>query len=149
MLFTVIKEIIAITHGELFIPSKRQWLKFIIFNDNPFGFHLWYLEAYLYVLIIMMVVDKYKLWSRMLWCIPFLLFGDLLFGKYSILQLNKELPYICVRNFLFIGIPYFLLGVWLKINNKITDYKQTHIFMWNNIVFYNFNNRKNVTSVFR
>lgn len=135
VLFAVIKEIIAITHGELFIPSKRQWLKFIIFNDNPFGFHLWYLGAYLYVLIIMIVVDKYNLWSRMLWCIPFLLFGDLLFGKYSLLLLNKEFPYICVRNFLFVGIPYFLLGVWLKINITKLQTINRHIYLCGIILF--------------
>ena len=35
---------------------------------------------------------------------------DLLLGKYAILVFNKEFPYIIVRNWLFVGIPYFTIG---------------------------------------
>lgn len=115
-LFAVVKEAQSILHdGSLFFPSVGQWCKFIVLNDNPFGFHLWYLGAYLYVLLIMLVVDKYKLW-RLLFCLtPILLLSDLVLGKYSLLLLNQEFPYICVRNFLFVGIPNFMLGVWIKV----------------------------------
>ena len=36
--------------------------------------------------------------------------GDLILGKYSVLLLGREFPYILVRNFLFVGIPYFCIG---------------------------------------
>lgn len=39
-----------------------------------------------------------------------LLMGDLILGKYSVLLLGREFPYILVRNFLFVGIPYFCIG---------------------------------------
>ena len=32
------------------IPSVSKIVKFILLNDNPWAFHLWYLSAYLYVL---------------------------------------------------------------------------------------------------
>ena len=35
-------------------------------------------------------------------------------GKYSILLLHREYPYIIVRNWLFVGIPYFSIGMWLN-----------------------------------
>lgn len=59
--------------GKITIPSKKQWINFVVFNDNPFGGHLWYLGAYLYVLVIMLVIDKYRLWKPLLWITPMLL----------------------------------------------------------------------------
>ncbi|MDO4931856.1 MAG: acyltransferase [Prevotellaceae bacterium] len=116
LLFVAYKEVMSIIQGALFIPSLRQWLFFLIFNENPFAGHLWYLGAYFYVLLIMLIVDKHKLWKYMLWVTPLLLMGDLLFGKYSILLLGKEFPFVYVRNFLFVGIPYFMLGIWCKMH---------------------------------
>lgn len=114
LLFVVYKEAWSIVHGHLFVPSLRQWIFFFIFNENPFAGHLWYLGAYLYVLLIMLIVDKYKLWRYMLWLTPLLLLGDLVFGKYSLLLLGREFPFVYVRNFLFVGISYFMLGIWCK-----------------------------------
>lgn len=114
LLFLIIKEAITISHGEFFIPSLKQWLCFLVFNENPFGMHLWYLGAYLYVLLIMTFVDKYKLWKPMLIATPFLILGDLLLGKYSLLLLNCEFYFVLVRNFFFVGIPYFMIGTWIK-----------------------------------
>lgn len=33
-----------------------------------------------------------------------------MFGKYSLLIFHREFPYILVRNFLCVGIPYFCIG---------------------------------------
>lgn len=114
LLYASVKVGMSILHGESALPSMRQWFNFIVFNDNPFGFHLWYLGAYLYVLVIMLVVDKHRLWKPLMWATPLLLLGDLLFGKYSLLLLHHEYPYVYVRNFLFVGLPYFMIGVWIK-----------------------------------
>lgn len=114
LLFLVYKEAWSIAHGELFVPSLKECIFFFIFNDNPFAGHLWYLGAYLYVLLIMLIVDKHRLWKYMFWFTPLLLLGDLVFGKYSLLLLGKEFPFVYVRNFLFVGIPYFMIGIWCK-----------------------------------
>lgn len=120
LLFLFVKEVMFIAKGDIFVPTNRQWLYFVVFNENPFGFHLWYLGAYLYVLLIMMCVDKYNLWRPLLWLTPILLLCDLILGKYSFLLLNREFPFIYVRNFLFVGVPYFMIGVWIKQNiNKL------------------------------
>ena len=89
-------------------------LKFIAFNESPLKGHLWYLGAILYVLIIMHIFDKLKIEKCLVFAAPFLLMGDLILGKYSVLLLGREFPYILVRNFLFVGIPYFCIG-WKKI----------------------------------
>lgn len=35
-------------------------------------------------------------------------------GKYSLVLFNREFPYILVRNFLFVGIPYFCIGRMIR-----------------------------------
>lgn len=96
------------------IPTVSKVVRFVLLNDNPWAFHLWYLSAYLYVLLLCIVIDKYKLWTIAFGAVPLLLMTDLVFGKYSILILNREYPYVLVRNFLFVGMPYFLIGAYIK-----------------------------------
>lgn len=89
-------------------------VKFLVLNDSPFGGHLWYLGAILYVLIVVYLIDGAG-WRKMLYCfIPFLLLVDLVLGKYSIVLFGREFPYIIVRNWLFTGIPFFALGMLMK-----------------------------------
>lgn len=150
LLFAILREGKAIINGEFFIPTKEQIFNFLLLNDNPFGFHLWYLGAYLYVLIIMIIVDKYKMWTCMLYLTPFLLIGDLAFGKYSLLLFGHEYPFIYVRNFLFVGLPYFMIGVWIK--KEIDNLKSIKkLVYWGGryFIFLYFDIRKKYPLVFR
>ena len=104
------------------VPTKQQFIYFICLNENPWGFHLWNLSAYLYTLIFAIIVEKYNLWKFAFFCVPLLLIGDLVLGKYSILLLHQTYNFLYIRNFLFVGIPYFYLGAWLK-RTKINDKK--------------------------
>ena len=113
VLFLFWKELTSIRNG-VYVPSAKQMLEWIILNKCPFGFHLWYLYAYLYVLMIVLVIDKYLMWRLLFMSIPLLLLTDLVFGKYSLVVFNMEFPYIIVRNFMFVGLPYFALGALLK-----------------------------------
>lgn len=96
------------------IPTKEQLRDLFLFNVNPWGGHLWYLNAYLYVMLIMIPLSKRNVWRWLLLLIIPLLCIDLAFGKYSLLIIGREYDYIYVRNFLCVGIPYFLIGVWVK-----------------------------------
>lgn len=116
VLFFFWKEFTSFKHGG-YMPSARQMLEWVVLNDCPFGFHLWYLYAYIYVLMIVMGIDKYKQWRWLFISIPLLLLTDLSFGKYSLVLFNREYPFIFVRNFLFVGLPYFALGAFLKQRN--------------------------------
>lgn len=149
MLYASVKIGMSILHGESALPSMRQWFNFIVFNDNPFGFHLWYLGAYLYVLVIMLVVDKHRLWKPLMWATPLLLLGDLLFGKYSLLLLHHEYPYVYVRNFLFVGLPYFMIGVWIKAHrDKFLSVSNTVYAGGGNSLFLHICHREGDPSVF-
>lgn len=74
------------------------------------GGHLWYLGAILYVLIIVYLADKFHFQKLLNILIPVFIICDLLFGKYSLLIWGKEFPVYYVRNFLFVGLPYFCIG---------------------------------------
>lgn len=90
--------------------SPQKIIDFLIFNESPWGGHLWYLGSILYVLIIAAVIDKTKYMRLIYYIIPILLMCDLVFGKYSLIILGIEFPVYYIRNFLFVGLPYFLIG---------------------------------------
>lgn len=135
ILFGLLKECQALLKGNVYVPTHREMFDFLVLNENPFAFHLWYLGAYLYVLIIALFVEKYGNWKYLFYLIPILLAADLLFGKYSLLLLGKEFPYIYVRNFLFVGIPYFGIGVWMKVKTNSWQSINSHILTGGVILF--------------
>lgn len=133
LLFVGYKEMTSLVHGNFYVPSLEQWGCFIVLNENPFVFHLWYLNAYLYVLIVMLAVDKYNLWRYTKWAAPSLLvIGNLLIYKYSVLIWDN--PFV-FRNFLFMGIPYFAIGAWYKNNNERISAINRNIFGCGIILF--------------
>lgn len=108
--------------------SINSLANFVFLNESPFGGHLWYLGAILYVLIIVFVFEKK--WDRkyLYPLVPLLLLVDLVFGKYSLLFFGQNFPYIIVRNFMFVGLPYFLIGdILYKYKAKIS-FKKPEIF---------------------
>lgn len=106
-------------------------VKFVIFNDNPFRTHLWYFNAVLYCYIIMYLYIKFikprlkKDISK-----PILVGSLVLLLMYLViyiahLQYNIEKLFL-LRNFIFVGIPFFYIGNFInkynlkdKITNKI------------------------------
>jgi len=90
--------------------SVKSILSFVFFNTSPFRGHLWYLGAILYVLLIIFCFDK-KWRRQMLYpLVPVLLLANLFLGEGSSVIFGQSFPAHWSRNFLFIGLPYFLLG---------------------------------------
>lgn len=87
------------------------WL--LLLNRSPFGDHLWYLSALLYVLLIVYAAKRLNLMKVLYLLTPLLLIGDLVLGKYSSLLLHRAFSSVLVRNFLFVGLPYFCIGMLL------------------------------------
>ncbi len=52
------------------MSSLKEVVKFILFNESPFAGHLWYLNALLYVLIIIYLADKLKIRKFLYYTIP-------------------------------------------------------------------------------
>ena len=105
LLFAVVKFMFAFKQHDFSFLSLKALVKFVVLNENPFGFHLWYIGAYLYTLLIVLFLERRGWLKCLYWAAPILLMTDLCFGKYSLVLWNMEIPFICVRNFLCVGIP--------------------------------------------
>lgn len=89
----------------IFLPSVNEIANMLLFCDNPFAYHLWYIHAYLYVVLFLLLFERYHIWNRIFKAIPMLLICNLLLEQADILY---------VRNFLFMGLPFFALGAYIK-----------------------------------
>lgn len=97
------------------IISLKSILKLVLFNESPFMWHLWYLFSILYVLLIYRHIENNKLEKILYYLTPLLLIIDLILGKYSLLLFGKSTNHIfLIRNFLFVGLPYFCIGVYMS-----------------------------------
>lgn len=113
-LYLVKTEVLSLlTTHSLWIPSWHAVTNLLLFNDVAFSIHLWYLPAYIYVLVIAFFIDKYDFWKTSFHAIiPLLLTGVLI--KYSLADIcPEEIQYY--RNAYFTGLPYFLVGAMIKI----------------------------------
>ncbi len=94
---------------------------FIIFNINPIYGHLWFLNAYLYVLCITLFAVEHHKIKLINYLIPILLLGNLVMGELHQLFMTSSLPVYYTRNFLFTGLPFFYLGGIIRNNTSITN----------------------------
>lgn len=98
---------IHVFHGDLrtWLTNLFTWERtaiWILLNDDMTGFHLWYLYAVLYDVVILLLLDRFGLWRRSLPVIALIFLGGLAlyfteFHRYA-------------RNFLFFGLPYVATG---------------------------------------
>ena len=88
-------------------------IDFILFNENPFAFHLWYISAYLYTLVFYLLLVPKSISMRISWIMGLWLAGIILVASY-IVSHHANIRFIYVRNFLFQGIPFFGMGMLLK-----------------------------------
>lgn len=86
----------------------------IICNSLPVGLHLWFLSAYIYVLVVMLLVEKYNLYKPLFVITPALFIVALVLGVYSERFLGYSLPLCSTRNFIFTGLPFFVLGMMIR-----------------------------------
>ena len=119
--------------------SVSSLAKFVILNESPFGYHLWYLGAMLYCLILskfFISLKSQKVRKIIYWTIPVLLICDLCIGEYSILLFHTTIHNIWVRNFLFAGVPYFLLGNLLyRYRNRLVAFFKNWMLIVSFILF--------------
>lgn len=93
-------------------------MKFLFLCASPFQGHLWYLSSILYVLVGIALFEKKWKREKLYWLIPVLLVSYLIFGKYDRLLLGRDLPMSLVRNEVFVGLPFFLLGDYIYIHKE-------------------------------
>ncbi len=87
----------------------RRILGLMVYDNDMFGFHLWYFWAVLYDLTIFYLADKWRL-SRLLRIIAPLLLLLFFVGNFT--------PwYGKCRNFLFMGLPCMMVGRMIRENS--------------------------------
>lgn len=92
----------------------EQVERFFLFNDHPFIYHLWYINAYLYVLIIMFFITLLNGWKKVLVLSIPLFSLNLILGRYSEFLLGTPLALEYQIPFLFCGLPFFLVGMQIR-----------------------------------
>jgi len=102
----------------MWLANAKAWVEFLLFNQSPFWGHLWYLGAHLYVLWIIHRVDERIGRRKIYFLIPVLLTFNLILGNYSFLLFRQAFPTCVSRNFLFTGLPFFLLGDYIRRNGS-------------------------------
>lgn len=81
----------------------RGVMKLVIFNLPIWGFHLWYLFAVIYVMIVMRLCDKLCVYRALVFISALLLIVGCVLH-------NTVFPPSYTRNFLFYGLPFVMGG---------------------------------------
>lgn len=97
----------------IFLP-KHFWENLLL--SHPYVYSLWYLVAYMQVLLVVIFFVYIKRFSLLLKIFPIFFIIGLLMGSYNLWMPFEELCYH--RNFLTMGLPFVLLGSWIKVNQK-------------------------------
>lgn len=93
-------------------------IQILVYNLPDYAEHLWYLPAYIYVLFVLhisLISSREKILYRL---IPLLLIIGFCMSSYSVILFGRQFPPFLSRNFLFIGLPYFFLGLLIKKNQE-------------------------------
>lgn len=117
-----VTDIVTLKYYLLNFVNIKVITNFILFNANPFWGHLWFLNAlcYCYLIYYFIIkknikIDKYDSIISI-----FLIVFYLVFNYFFVDDNFNNIDYI--RNFLFVGLPFFLIGRYLRrkeIANKI------------------------------
>ncbi len=92
-------------------PDMKSYLMLLLYNEHPFGFHLWYIGSYVYVLAIAYVSVLFNVRKFVLLIFPLLLLVNLFFGEFSPVTLGCTPEHnFYLRNFLLMGLPFFSIG---------------------------------------
>lgn len=94
---------------------------FFFYNNTILGEHLWYIHSYLYILILIWGANKYNFHKLILYATPILIIAGLFLGKYHEIITGNNIPIYYSRNFLFTGLPFFIIGILIKKSEKIIN----------------------------
>ena len=118
------------------LKTDTVLVEFLLFNQSKTGYHLWYLGAILYVLLIAIFFRKS---GKMKWLViisPVLLILGIGVGRYSNIFFETSNKMVLSRNFVFVGIPYFIAGYVIRKNADFIKAKlKSSFFFVSTIIF--------------
>ena len=99
----------------IFITKLKDfstYIKIIIYNDNPFAICLWFLNALLYCYLFDYITPNKKNKTLIL---PIILLICYVLLNYSLYYTKPNL--YMIRNCIFMGLPFYLIGKYIHQNN--------------------------------
>ena len=101
-------------------------VKFIVFNVPRSSEHLWFLVALIYVYGLHYFIAKWKIKESIyLWIGVVLLAIHLLLGV-GLSSIGIVIPICVIRNFLFMGYPFYCIGMLIRKNEGLIHKKFTY-----------------------
>ena len=101
-------------------------VKFIVFNVPRSSEHLWFLVALIYVYGLHYFIAKWKIKESIyLWIGVVLLAIHLLLGV-GLSSMGIVIPPCVIRNFLFMGYPFYCIGMLIRKNEDLIHKKFTY-----------------------
>lgn len=91
-------------------------VKFVFFNESLFGYHLWYMMAFVWVLLMVKIANMMGMKKLLLCVSPLLFVPGILLGRYANLSLGHFVALSFSRNCYFLGLPCFCMG-WIVAEN--------------------------------
>lgn len=98
--------------NDLFPINSLKSVVHLITVGTSLGYQLWYLNAYIQALVVIIIALKFKKISFLWKCIPIFLILGLMTGKYQFLVPFLRNSLSLSRNFITMGIPFVGIG-WL------------------------------------
>lgn len=108
------------------IFNAKIMRKMLLYNTSPFAIHLWYLNAVLYAMAFIVLMDKVRARKLLYVLTPFLIAVDFILGRYSIILLGRYYPVYYTRNWLFFALPNLSIGMMLKEYDIVERTKKYH-----------------------
>lgn len=114
-------------YKDLFTIKKS--LNFIVWGETLPYSHLWFLIALVYVYIILYLLVKFHVKEQFYYTLAVLCLAvHLLFGEFLPL-FNISVPTLHLRNFLFMGYPFFALGMYLNKKKQEATAPSTFVYV--------------------
>lgn len=108
VIYAIANIIKASIDGYSIYYTIKQYLDLLLYNMSPFSEHLWFFGSLLYALVILMILNKFKLVDYAMFISP------LLIGAYVLLShLNITEGYV-LRNAILVGLPYTMMGMLIR-----------------------------------
>lgn len=103
------------------IFSVSSFFELFVFNHVRIMEALWFLPALIYVYLVFLAFEKTGITKKLYFLIPVLFLAGTLFRE--CIEIFPEYPAIMskaylYRNFLFVGLPFFMLGHYIKANEE-------------------------------
>lgn len=126
---------LLLSNSDIFYYLNRKAIfDCVLWGCNPFVGHLWYLQCYIYSLVILLLFKKLGIINSVLPFLPFLLVVNLLLGNYCIFfEPTNGAQCIYSRNHIFCALPFVAIGSLVKKrNHEIKIFVKNHdvLFKW-------------------